>query len=76
VTIKSGCTSSLNELSDQEADEALRFIAERRSDPIVAAFRDAPDDDEPVTIDEKQARADSACSQRSIGSPATRAAQT
>lgn len=58
VTIKERLHKLVDELSDGEADEALRYIAERRSDPIVAAFRDAPDDDEPVTIADEQALAE------------------
>ncbi len=47
-----------DELSDGEADDALRYIAQRRSDPVVAAFRDAPVDDEPVTSADEQALAE------------------
>jgi predicted ArsR family transcriptional regulator len=58
VTIKERLHRLVDELSDVEADEALRYIAERRSDPVVAAFRDAPVDDEPVTSADEQALAD------------------
>ncbi len=55
MTTKERLHKLVDELSDGEADEALRYIAERRSDPVVAAFRDAPADDEPVTIADEQA---------------------
>jgi len=58
VTIKERLHKLIDELSDGEADEALRYIAERRSDPVVAAFRDAPLDDEPVTIADERALAE------------------
>jgi hypothetical protein len=58
VTIKERLHKLVDELSDGEADEALRYIAERRSAPVVAAFRDAPVDDEPVTSADEQAIAE------------------
>jgi hypothetical protein len=58
VTIKERLHKLVDELSDGEADEALRYIAKRRSDPVVAAFRDAPVDDEPVTSADEQALAE------------------
>ncbi|MDX6677079.1 MAG: hypothetical protein QOE31_1131 [Solirubrobacteraceae bacterium] len=58
MTIKERLHKLVDELSDGEADEALRYIAERRSDPVVAAFRDAPVDDEPVTSADEQAIAE------------------
>lgn len=36
----------------------MRYIAARHSDPLVAAFRDAPLDDEPVTIADEPALAE------------------
>ncbi len=47
----------VDELSDQEADDALRYIVQRREDPIIAAFRDAPEDDEPFTAADEAALA-------------------
>ncbi len=58
VTIKERLHKLVDELSDGEADEALRYIAQRRSDPVIAAFRDAPVDDEPVTTADAQALAE------------------
>jgi len=48
----------VDELSEPEADDALRYIAQRREDPTIAAFRDAPEDDEPVTAADEQALAE------------------
>ena len=39
----------VDELSEDEADDALRSLGEWYDDLVVAAFRDAPADDEPVT---------------------------
>lgn len=39
----------VDELYEQEADDALRYIVQRREDPVIAAFHDAPEDDEPFT---------------------------
>lgn len=47
----------VDELSDQEADDVLRYIVQRREDPVIAAFRDAPQDDEPFTATEEDALA-------------------
>lgn len=44
--------------AEQEADDALRYIAQPREDPTVAAFGDAAEDDEPVTAAEEQALAE------------------
>ena len=48
----------VDELSDQEAYDALRYIVQRREDPMIAAFRDAPDDDEPFTAADEEALAE------------------
>ena len=58
VTTKARLHELVDGLSDQEADDALRYIAERRDDPVMAAFRDAPEDDEPVTAADEQALAE------------------
>jgi len=49
VTAKERLHKLVDEISDQEADDALRYIVQRREDPVIAAFRDAPEDDEPFT---------------------------
>jgi predicted ArsR family transcriptional regulator len=48
----------VDELSDQEADDALRYIVQRRKDQVIAAFRDAPEDDEPLTAADENALAE------------------
>lgn len=58
MTIKERLHRLVDELSDGEADEALRYIAEQRADPVTAAFRAAPVDDEPVTVTDERALAE------------------
>jgi hypothetical protein len=58
VTTKDRLHKLVDELSEREADDALRYIAERREDPTIAAFRDAPEDDEPVTAADEEALAE------------------
>lgn len=48
----------VDELSEREADDALRYIAQRREDPVMAAFRDAPEHDEPATAADEGALAE------------------
>ena len=58
VTTKERLHKLVDELSEQEADDALRYIAQRREDPVIAAFRDAPEDDEPWTESDESAMAE------------------
>ena len=58
MTIKERLHKLIDELSEPEADDALRYIAERREDPLIEAFRDAPEDDEPLTAGEEEALAE------------------
>ncbi len=58
VMIKERLHKIVDELSEREADDALRYIAEQRTDPMIAAFRDAPEDDEPVTAVDEAALAE------------------
>lgn len=44
-------------LSEAEADETLRLL-DLRADPVVVAFRDAPEDDEPWTAEDEAAVAE------------------
>lgn len=55
MTTKERLHKLVDALSEREAGDALRYIAQRREDPIVAAFRDAPEDDEPVTAADEEA---------------------
>ena len=58
VTIKERLHKLVDELSEREADDALRYIANQREDPVIAAFRNAPDDDEPLTAEDETALAE------------------
>ena len=58
MTTKERLHKLVDGLSDQEADDALRYIVQRREDPVIAAFHDAPEDDEPVTAADEQALAE------------------
>jgi len=55
VTARERLHQLVDELSDQEADDALRYIVRRREDPVIAAFSDAPEDDEPFTAADEDA---------------------
>ena len=55
MTTKERLHKLVDELSELEADDALRILIERREDPVIAAFRDAPEDDEPLTAEEEAA---------------------
>jgi predicted ArsR family transcriptional regulator len=58
VTARERLHQLVDELSEQEADDALRYIVQRREDPMIAAFRDAPQDDEPFTAADEDALAE------------------
>ncbi|MGI8921070.1 MAG: hypothetical protein ACR2HD_05260 [Solirubrobacteraceae bacterium] len=58
MTTKDRLHELVDELSEPEADDALHYIAQRHDDPLIAAFRDAPEDDEPLTTADEQALAE------------------
>ena len=58
MTTKERLHQLVDELTEDEADDALRYLAERHDDPVIAAFRDAPVDDEPVTAADERALAE------------------
>ena len=58
MTTKERLHQLVDELSEDEADDALRYLAERHDDPVIVAFREAPVDDEPVTAADERALAD------------------
>jgi predicted ArsR family transcriptional regulator len=58
VTTKDRLHKLVDELSEREADDALRYIAEKREDLTIAVFRDAREDDEPVTAAHEEALAE------------------
>lgn len=70
MTTKERLHRLVDELSDADADATLQFIAARRGDPVVAAFENAPVDDEPFTAEDEDAvaavRADRAAGERRL----------
>lgn len=58
MTAKEKLRERVEALSEEEASEALRLL-DLRGDPVIAAFRDAPPDDEPLTPEEEAALAES-----------------
>jgi hypothetical protein len=56
MTAKEQLRERIETLSEEEAGEALRLL-DMRADPVLAAFRDAPADEEPWTEDDEAAAA-------------------
>lgn len=56
MTAKEQLRERIEALSEQEASEALRLL-NLGADPVIAAFRDAPLDNEPWTEDDEAAAA-------------------
>jgi hypothetical protein len=53
MTAKEKLRLAVEELTELEAEQALAFIVDRRvSDPMIEAFDNAPEDDEPFTPEE------------------------
>jgi hypothetical protein len=52
LTAKEKLRERVEALTEQEAADTLRLLDQRTEDPVIAAFRDAPIDDEPLTADE------------------------
>ncbi|MBV8946695.1 MAG: hypothetical protein JOZ95_14825 [Solirubrobacterales bacterium] len=57
MTAKEKLRQRVEALSEEEASEALRLLDDS-SDPVIAAFRDAPIDDEPWTETDEAAMAE------------------
>jgi len=57
VTAKEKLLARVTRLSEGEAEEALRLLGDRE-DPVLAAFREAPEDDEPWTAEDEAAMAE------------------
>lgn len=57
MTAKQQLRERIEAFSEDEANEALRLL-DLRTDPVIAAFRDAPIDDEPWTPDDEAAAAE------------------
>ena len=49
MTTKERLHQLVDEITEQQADDALRYLAGRHDDPVTAAFREAPLDDKAVT---------------------------
>jgi hypothetical protein len=60
MTAKEKLRQAVDDLTELEAEQMLELIARRRErDPMIGAFEDAPEDDEPFT-EEEAAAADEA----------------
>lgn len=57
MTAKQQLHQRIEAFSEQEASDALRLL-DLRADPVIAAFRDAPLDDEPWTTEDEAAAAE------------------
>jgi predicted transcriptional regulator len=55
MTTREKAHKLLDELPDSEIEPVVEFLASRREDPVIAAFRDAPEDDEPFTAEDEAA---------------------
>lgn len=58
MTTKERLHELVEKLTEQKADDVVRYITGRREDPMVVAFRDAPEDDEPFTAADEEALAE------------------
>lgn len=58
MTTREKAHKLLDELPDSEIEPVVEFLASRREDPVIAAFRDAPEDDEPWTEEDEAAMAE------------------
>jgi len=52
MTAKEKLHEAVERLTEAEAEETLRLLAERDADPVAELFDQAPEDDEPTTADE------------------------
>jgi hypothetical protein len=55
MTVKERLHQLVDELSDAEADDALRYVASRREDPLVQMLDNAPEEDEEISAEEDAA---------------------
>jgi hypothetical protein len=56
MTAKEKLRERIEAFSEEEAGDALRLL-DMRADPVLAAFRNAPTDDEPWTAEDETAAA-------------------
>ena len=55
MTAKEQLHELVDELSEPEAKRALSLVKKEHEDPMIVAFRDAPEDDEPLSAEEEAA---------------------
>jgi predicted transcriptional regulator len=55
VTTREKAHRLLEELPDSEIEPVVELLASRREHPVIAAFRDAPEDDEHFAADDETA---------------------
>ena len=58
MTTREKAHKLLDELPESEIEPVVEFIASRQEDPVLAACRDAPEDDEPFTAQDEAAVAE------------------
>lgn len=58
MTTKERLHKLVDELSEQEAERALSLVEKEHEDPVIAALRDAPEEDEEITAEEEAAAAE------------------
>jgi predicted transcriptional regulator len=58
MTVKERLHQLVDELSEAEADDALRYVASRREDPVVRLLDHAPAEDEEISVEEEAAAAE------------------
>jgi hypothetical protein len=58
MTAKEKLRERVETLTEQQAAETLRLLDQRTEDPVLAAFHDAPLDDEPWTEEDEAAAAE------------------
>jgi predicted transcriptional regulator len=58
MTTREKAHKLLDELPESEIEPVVEFIVSRGDDPVTAAFRDAPEDDEPWTEEDEAAAAE------------------
>lgn len=55
MTAKEQLRERVEKLTEDEAERTLRLLDDLDDDPVIAAFRDAAEDDEPLTLAEERA---------------------
>jgi hypothetical protein len=58
MTTKERLHKLVDELSEAEADDALRYVASRREDPLIRRLESAPLEDEEISAEEEAAAAE------------------